>query len=285
MPYLLQLHIFSGRPDPVWQISDKQAGPLFEQRRVTAGQLFEAQMAAAPRAAPGLGYRGFSLIESPREHARSALLEGALTPQDRGREAFIQGDRAGELLLLESGRGLLSPEVFDVAARTIQAPAATAAAAKAAACPLCRGATAPAYNPGIWNKVPVQANNNCYNYANNQATSTFAQPGRATGKMYKTFQCAGTGVQPAAVSDGLKAVPNFAVTIPGWYVALVIWPGQDFHWYRQDKNGCWSHKPGSTPARNTDNSGNTISDPKTCNRGPYTTFCSYMTTTTGAKIK
>jgi hypothetical protein len=88
-------------------------------------------------------------------------------------------------------------------------------------------------------------------------------------------------VTPAAQADGLVVTPNFSgVLAPGfgWYVALVIWPNNDYHWYRQDKNGCWSHKPGETPVRNVDNSGNQIADPKTCNRGPYTQFCTYMIT-------
>jgi len=65
----------------------------------------------------------------------------------------------------------------------------------------------------------------------------------------------------------------------------VIWPGVDYHWYRQDKVGCWSHKPGSTPARNTDNSGHAIADPRTCNRGSYTNFCTYMITTRHVRIR
>jgi hypothetical protein len=95
-------------------------------------------------------------------------------------------------------------------------------------------------------------------------------------------------VEPAAVSDGLHPSANFTGTLGpghGWYVALVIWPGVDYHWYRQDKVGCWSHKPGSTPARNTDDSGHAITDPKTCNRGPYTDFCTYMITTRKVHIK
>ena len=86
-------------------------------------------------------------------------------------------------------------------------------------------------------------------------------------------------LQPAAVADGLVASANFTQAIAdGWYVALVIWPNVDFHWYRQDKIGCWSHKPGSTAVTNKDNSGNPITDPKTANRGGYTQFCSYMIT-------
>jgi hypothetical protein len=70
----------------------------------------------------------------------------------------------------------------------------------------------------------------------------------------------------------------------GWYVALVIWPDVDFHWYRQDQNGCWSHKPGRGYATNLDNSGNVIPDPQNCDRGPYVDFCTYMITHRGVVI-
>jgi hypothetical protein len=59
-------------------------------------------------------------------------------------------------------------------------------------------------------------------------------------------------------------------------IALVIDPGTDYHWYRKDKNGKWTHKPGGTAATNLDNSGNPITDPETANRGGYTDFCGYF---------
>jgi hypothetical protein len=40
----------------------------------------------------------------------------------------------------------------------------------------------------------------------------------------------------------------------------------DYHWYRQDDDGSWSHKPGHAIARNTDASGNPIANPETANR-------------------
>ena len=125
-----------------------------------------------------------------------------------------------------------------------------------------------------------------HHFESHPATNTFAQPGRATGHMYTALTCPAVGA--AATSDGLHACPNFAGTLGaghGWYVALVIWPGVDYHWYRQDKVGCWSHKPGSTAARNTDNSGSAITDPRTCNRGSYTNFCTYMITTRHVRIR
>lgn len=136
---------------------------------------------------------------------------------------------------------------------------------------------APLYEPNWWNDAgQKQFHNNCYNYATNYRTDTFAQPGRANGAMYTALDCA--SVRPAAIADDLIAAPGANNKCPkeGHLVALVIWPGVDFHWYRKGRNGYWSHKPGSTPVRNVDNSNHLIPDPRTANRGPYTVFCTFM---------
>jgi hypothetical protein len=59
-------------------------------------------------------------------------------------------------------------------------------------------------------------------------------------------------------------------------MALVIDPGNDYHWYRHQRGGFWGHKPGSTAARNVDNSNALVVNPETCNRGGYTDFCGYF---------
>lgn len=135
---------------------------------------------------------------------------------------------------------------------------------------------APLYEPDWWNVPGIQWNNNCYNYASDYRTDTFAQPGLAAGAMYTALTCA--SVRPAAVADDLINSPTANNRCPreGHLVALVIAPGYDFHWYRKGRNGYWSHKPGSTPVTNLDNSGVTIPDPRNADRGPYTQFCSFM---------
>lgn len=65
-------------------------------------------------------------------------------------------------------------------------------------------------------------------------------------------------------------------TAGAYKVALVIAPNLDYHWYRQDSDGLWSHKPGTTPVTRLDNSNNLIIDPQTANRGPYTEFIGYF---------
>jgi hypothetical protein len=140
---------------------------------------------------------------------------------------------------------------------------------------------APGYQPGFWNDgATVQYDNNCYNYANNKRTDTFAQPGRAAGAQYKSLFC--DDVRAAAIADGLTALPDGGTCGGDCKLALVtgeIYPGRrDFHWYRQDADNTWSHKPGANTARNVDNSGQPIVDPQAANRDGYTDFCGYMCT-------
>lgn len=67
-------------------------------------------------------------------------------------------------------------------------------------------------------------------------------------------------------------------------IALVVDADEDYHFFRQDSNGMWSHKPGGTPVTNVDADGRTIYDPKLANRNydqkgsklNYDVFCSYM---------
>jgi hypothetical protein len=286
MTITVTLQVFSGLPNPVWHLTEKQEAELNE-KLSSAQKLVDKRPSGA---FGGLGYRGFSLARSAEDpHGPLAITahEGIL---ERGAAAPNLVDDVGlEKWLAEIG----TPHVPDVVREHVNAQLLQTSAGESfkfpittvPACPTCHAADAPVYNPGPWNTPAVQPHNNCYNYANDRITNTFAQPGRATGHQATVMAC--PNVTAGATSDGLHAVPNFTGTLPpgkGWYVALVIWPNVDYHWYRQDKVGCWSHKPGQTAARNVDNAGHAISDPKTCNRGPYTIFCTYMVTNRGVHI-
>jgi hypothetical protein len=146
----------------------------------------------------------------------------------------------------------------------------------AGTCNNTSGCSNTTWEPAKWNDGgTVQFNNNCYNYGNDKITGTFAQPGRATGHEYTSFTV--SSVQAAALSDGLTFV---GWTFPGnnydcgkgHLLFMTIAPGIDFHWMRVDQSGlgAWSHKPGGTPAKNVDNSNNTITNPLTADRGIYT---------------
>ena len=68
---------------------------------------------------------------------------------------------------------------------------------------------------------------------------------------------------------------------PGTYkVALVVHEEKDYHWYRQNPDGTWSHKRGQGKVTNLDASYNLIYDPETCDRNDgrydYSIFCGYF---------
>jgi hypothetical protein len=268
------LDVFSGRPNPVWRLDNDLLGQV------------EMAIDGVGFSEPpdGLGYRGVKIVES------DTVLDEFFTTADALGQftevATISGNADLERTLLESARsaGAIDEDLFGFISDRVSALSETSSGAEAISpnCPPCGGADAPSYDPAYWNDPARQPLNNCYNYANNQATNTFAQPGRGSGTIFPTLDC--DGVRGAAERDGLVTTDTFQASRAGWYVALVIWPGQDYHWYRQDDVGCWSHKPGRTRARNVDNSGNEITDPKTCDRGPYSIFCTYMVTNTGVTI-
>jgi hypothetical protein len=124
--------------------------------------------------------------------------------------------------------------------------------------------------------------NNCYNYGNDIVTNTFAQPGRGSGQKWTSNTC--EDIKASAIRDGLVWVGTQLPTVnppKGHYLALLIWPQTNFHWIRLDsqpQGGWWSHKPGGTPVRNTDNNGKKISDPSKQDFSPWSQFCGYMTT-------
>ena len=278
MSLTVTLNVFSGRPNPTWVVPDEAAAEL----RDRVSRIATLSNLKPPSVLGGLGYRGFSVSHDHDAELTLNLHAGVV---DRGGPSptLIADDREIERFLLSTAGGAIADEVRAHVEQSLAIPISDIVGRvpylPPSHCPVCHAADAPAYNPGMWNTPAVQPHNNCYNYANNRITNTFAQPGRATGHPIKTLSCPGT--VPSAHSDGLVGVANFNAPLAhgaGWYVAVVIWPGVDYHWYRQDKVGCWSHKPGQTAARNVDNSGHAISDPKTADRGPYTSFCTYMVT-------
>jgi hypothetical protein len=137
----------------------------------------------------------------------------------------------------------------------------------------------PKYEPHVWNDNDgIQLNNNCYNYACDIQTNTFAQPGKAHGITLPNSNGTCDDVSAGATADGLNVTncdQGCGYSECHHQVALVIKPGKywDYHWYRKDRDGKWSHKQGGSPVTNLDNSDNIINDPRTAERGVYTIFC------------
>jgi hypothetical protein len=65
-------------------------------------------------------------------------------------------------------------------------------------------------------------------------------------------------------------------------IALVVDEDEDYHFYRQDSNGYWSHKPGATDVTHIDGTGRPIYDPQLASRKyqqsglHYDEFCGYL---------
>ena len=81
------------------------------------------------------------------------------------------------------------------------------------------------YNPNFWNSNRnTRSNNNCYNYARNWRTDTFAQPGRYAGQQAANMSCA--EVRAAALRDGLHERCNCLPQseYPRRLMALVVAP-------------------------------------------------------------
>lgn len=267
MPIHVTLHIFSGRPDPVWELSETQSRQLAE--RLAAAP--ERSLQKPPGLAGGIGYQGFTVHSSDTAGlAAQTYIHAGLADIGQRLPALALGDVEVERFLLDTAGDAVSPAVRAAVAKALDRPL-SAMADRASP----RLGAPPPFNPGRWNTDPnVMENNNCYNYANDKITNTFAQPGRGSGQVYQTDDC--LDVSDASVRDGQSpgADPD-SEPDEGQIICLVIWPDEDFHWYRKDEDGLWSHKPGSTPAINTDDSGNLIQSPETCDRGEYTVVCGY----------
>jgi hypothetical protein len=280
MALRVTIDIFSGRPNPVVDLDDQAARPLLERLHPEA-RLDEDEV-HSPESIARLGYRGLIVEQSgevdrtlPRSFRVAAgQLSGtglAHRPADADVERFVlSGD--GPFRNLQEARPVLElgASLVDELSEKIRLPIHWP-------WPFvfpCE--CGPIYEPSWWNVPAIQPYNNCYNYASNYRSDTFAQPGRAAGRMYRALTC--PEVLNGAIADDLINAPdaNNACPAQGHLVALVIWPNVDFHWYRKGNNGWWSHKPGGTQVTNRDNSGNFISDPRTANRGGYTDFCTFM---------
>lgn len=134
------------------------------------------------------------------------------------------------------------------------------------------------YNPSYWNHPDNIYRANCYGYILNRIASDTSnssaghmfQPGYRTGKYYKalTKDAIIKAVKSDMESLGRTIRSSSYSEVPKsneYKIALVI-AKNDYHWYRQDSDGGWSHKAGLTEVTYKDASGKYISDPKTCDR-------------------
>ena len=130
------------------------------------------------------------------------------------------------------------------------------------------------YDPKKWNdKYNIKSTHNCYTYALGRLVPELdskAQPGYASGYDHiddDDYDC------KTFFKRLQKDVPTSYVEkfdkpcLKGFYkIFLALDPKNDYHWWRQNKDKYWSHKPGSTNVVDVDASGQKISNPLTANR-------------------
>ena len=155
------------------------------------------------------------------------------------------------------------------------------------------------YQPNLFNKYKgIQESLNCYAYAVgyrrlprtctlSSCSESYPQPGRASGypewSKVKGKRCPDIIARIMGDIPGAK-MSTFTSKCPGKTrkIAVVADPNQDYHFYRQDADGYWSHKPGATKVSRLDTSGRPIYDPFLAERDNkasnlnYEQFCGYM---------
>ncbi len=159
------------------------------------------------------------------------------------------------------------------------------------------------YEPELWNYQPVQQNR-CYYYAiNNQLNNDgsvgsgsrdpgiyaeCSEIGQAMSVLrsnveefinYVEKDCiAFWGINENNVESVFKEIGQYEQCDPGMYKIAFVYDGDyytDYHWYRQNSDGTWSHKIGVGEVTNLDSSGELILDPQNANRGKYSVFYKY----------
>lgn len=271
--FTVTLVVFSGRPDPKWTILSTD--PSYKEIVAQLQKAKTAKLTYQPEDMPArLGYKGFLVQDTMKKEW--ALIVGPNTVP-------LQ-----QLLLKTMPKGTIPAAKLKSVSEVIKK-------GKVSAELQVTKRFAPDYFPSWWNGNRRRLlNNNCYNYANDIATGTRAQPGRAFALANRNqynlvFNAA--AVQAAAVNDGLQVVnvprapqgpfvQNRMPRVPNGprhLVALVVDPGRDYHWYRLDSDGKWSHKPGQTRVVKYDDVAKDITDPRNANMGDYQFVC-FMST-------
>lgn len=106
------LHIFSGRPDPTWLLSEAQVADL----KTKLG----AFPSAEHKAAPGLGYRGVRVTNTGKVPAipdRIIAYRGVLTVTEAGKTSYRVDVNCIEEWLLNQARSLGYAKIIDEASR------------------------------------------------------------------------------------------------------------------------------------------------------------------------
>lgn len=159
----------------------------------------------------------------------------------------------------------------------------------------------PLFDPDKYNKKKgLKEAQNCFAYAfdytqlpkkanctEDSCSVPFPQPGRASGypkwSKIKGKRCPDLNARVMGDVKGAK-ITTFEAKCPKGMtkIGAVTDEDEDYHFYRQDSNGYWSHKPGATDVTHLDATKRLIYDPQLARRKytdsglDYDNFCGYM---------
>lgn len=130
----------------------------------------------------------------------------------------------------------------------------------------------PTYKPDGWNNSDLIDTQNCYLYAFNDpriGVKKKPHPGftKNISSKKKDFTCSFMEQHIKIDYPDTYSVGKNTPCKDGYSkVYTVVDTHNDFHFYRQDSDGSWSHKLGGGDVTNKDASGNTIHDPSVADR-------------------
>ena len=135
----------------------------------------------------------------------------------------------------------------------------------------------PKYEPDLWNNMDsgIKDYTNCYSYVFNRFETNAdkkLQPGELSSGKFGSYDCVeilNKMKQDYNTYNIIQVDKEYKPPCNHYKIALVIddeGEEQDYHFYRQDYDGYWSHKPGKNNVRRRDASGNLITDPETADR-------------------
>lgn len=304
MAVRITIEMFSGRPNPSWEINDPV---LLKELRERLARKPEAR-GAVGSGYTGLGFNGvrvdFTEGDAPagtppgfelagggeKDPAASAELAEAVVatiPRDLSEGGGITGgDTSYAELMLETARDQIGRNLHEetlggayAAPKAKQEPEVPdgwaeqmkALTERAIPC----GYDSEPWSPGYWNHYTIQPYNNCYAYGVARRVDRFAWPGREHGY---TIPATMLGYQVAVglYKDGLTQLGHPCQPPGNRRFILALCTGtypltgaRDFHFYRYHVEGIWSHKHAGNSARFVDDSGYVIRDPGVCDRGIY----------------
>ena len=265
----VRMRIFSGWPNPEWTVDDKIA-----RRLVSLYSSLPQMPGELPEPQPRLGYRGFvvTFLNERSQMSVEVYAQWAADLREEKKRVLLDKGRQFEKLIYQTAPAPAVEAVqgMSFAQLISQGKEVTIAGLNPPDAPKINCANAPSL-PSAKDWTTHRDYNNCYNYANDVLNidefSMAALPGTMTAMPSSTVTSTVKAVlRTQILKDDVTRVAGDKVpsTCPAanrHYMAIVLrhHPGStavmDFHCFRLDQDGTWSHKDGTKLPRNTDDAG------------------------------